>query len=47
MQFIAGKERTQEELFQTFKPLYEAQKQLVLSSDCFPKDMPGMEARLQ
>ena len=47
VQFIAGKERTQEELFHTFNTLYEAQKQIVLSSDCFPKDMPGMEARLQ
>ncbi|HIB54524.1 MAG TPA: chromosomal replication initiator protein DnaA [Nitrospirales bacterium] len=47
VQFIAGKERTQEELFHTFNTLYEAQKQIVLSSDCFPKDMSGMEARLQ
>ena len=47
VQFIAGKERTQEELFHTFNALYENRKQIVLSSDSFPKDMLEMEARLR
>ena len=47
IQFIAGKERTQEEFFFTFNTLYESHKQLVLSSDKYPKDIHNMEERLR
>jgi chromosomal replication initiator protein len=47
VQFIANKERTQEEFFHTFNTLYTSQKQIILSSDSAPRNIPTLEERLR
>ena len=47
VQFLAGRERTQEEFFHTFNSLYDSHHQIVLTSDKFPKEIPDLEERLR
>lgn len=45
--YLSGKERTKEEFFHTFNHLYDNQKQIVISSDCAPKEIPNLEERFR
>jgi chromosomal replication initiator protein len=47
IQFIAGKERTQEEFFHTFNTLYDTNKQIIISSDKYPKEIQNIDDRLR
>ncbi|PIU57986.1 MAG: chromosomal replication initiator protein DnaA [Deltaproteobacteria bacterium CG07_land_8_20_14_0_80_38_7] len=47
IQFLAGKERTQDEFFYTFNALHDSQRQLIITSDKLPKEIPGIEDRLR
>ena len=47
IQFLSGRERTQEEFFHTFNTLYETRKQIILTSDKFPNEIQGLEERLR
>ena len=46
IQFLSGRERMQEEFFHTFNTLYQLQKQIILSADCPPAEIPSLEERL-